>query len=77
MTQRLSSAKESSGKPPLQSHEDLARKLQVNICGILYGLCLGFSLPLECFKFVNYYFVSWLSFLLLCKHSSNTDLFFW
>ena len=29
MTQRLSNAKEAANKPALQSHEDLARKLQV------------------------------------------------
>lgn len=36
MTQRLSNAKEASSKPAgLQSHEDLAKKLQVNlvVCG--------------------------------------------
>lgn len=31
MTQRLSNAKEAANKPAFQSHEDLARKLQVNI----------------------------------------------
>lgn len=37
MTQRLSNAKETASKPAaLQSHEDLAKKLQVNHAQLLY-----------------------------------------
>lgn len=39
MTQRLSNAKEAASKPAgIQSHEDLARKLQVSIVLKLYDL---------------------------------------
>lgn len=75
MTQRLSSAKESSNKPLLQSHEDMARKLQVTIWSMLYYPCVGFSCPWEAFKFVN--IISWLILLSLCKRASNADLFCW
>lgn len=42
MTQRLSNAKEMANKPALQSHEDLARKLQV----------------IDVFLFISNYFTS-------------------
>ncbi|KAG4927383.1 hypothetical protein JHK85_053869 [Glycine max] len=63
VTQRLTSAKESSSKPALQSHEDLAKKLQIlegslielysrNEWGALMDYNHGFPMPLSCAKFL-------------------------
>ncbi|KAG5103482.1 hypothetical protein JHK84_048451 [Glycine max] len=61
VTQRLTSAKESSSKPALQSHEDLAKKLQIlegslielysrNEWGALMDYNHGSPMPLSCAK---------------------------
>jgi len=54
VSQRLTSAKESSSKPALQSHEDLARKLQVKMIGTIKHFFVLFLLAVEGYNSVNY-----------------------
>ena len=54
MSQRLTSAKESSSKPALQSHEDLARKLQVTDWDIKPFVSVLFLSPMESYNSFSY-----------------------